>query len=531
MKTLESVITSVTVFRDRAQITREGTFNIIKGEESVQFKGLPEAIEQNSIQVKGSGSAVLKDITFKKEHFTMAPNEMQKELYRRKEELDEKLLSVSDSINQANKEKEFIDNIAKKLTGISESDSTVELDPEKWIKMVDFYRRKNEELDKEIRSTMKEEAVVRNDLEKVMNEIYDIDYNQNKTLNNVEILLNAKEDGAVILQLTYIVYGPKWTPFYDLRVDTDTKKMELNYHAMILQNTGEDWKDINLNLSTAQPQRGGEQPALIPWHLEVFQPSRMKVGAAAPEPIVMAANMYQMHDDDLKEEAASGDYPDAIEPEEANIQTNTTSVIFKIPGKNSILSDNNEHSVTIMIREFNAKFRYSTVPKLSEFAYLKTKVKNETEFPFLPGKTNVFMDNNFVAHASINNVSPDEEFWTYLGVDEGIKIEHKFLKKYQKNNGFFHKRNKYIYEYLIEITNNKKTEEEIVIWDQIPITNSDNIIINLIEPKYEKDTDKLKRNEFNFFEWFYSIESMKKVVIPFSFSVEYSKELEIIGLE
>ena len=60
-------------------------------------------------------------------------------------------------------------------------------------------------------------------------------------------------------------------------------------------------------------------------------------------------------------------------------------------------------------------FEYETVPKLSQHAFLKAKVKNESRYSMLAGPANVFLDQSFVTKSSIPNVSPNEEFGCSLG--------------------------------------------------------------------------------------------------------------------
>ena len=216
--------------------------------------------------------------------------------------------------------------------------------------------------------------------------------------------------------------------------------------------------------------------------------------------------------------------------QEAAVETKATSVVFVVNGNNTINSDNLPHKVTIAIHDFPAYFRYSTVPKLAPYAYLKAKVKNESTFPFLPGETNVFLDNNFVANAYMDPVAPLEEFWTFLGVDEGMKVVYKFIGKYEKNEGIISKKTKIIYEYLTVITNHKKTDEEIVVWDQLPISGNEHILVTLIEPKYDKNTDLLKMDSHKNMEWFFKPKAGEKIEIPFKFSVDYPKDSRIIGL-
>ena len=220
-----------------------------------------------------------------------------------------------------------------------------------------------------------------------------------------------------------------------------------------------------------------------------------------------------------------------VEKPAATVQANATSVVFEIRGKSTIASDNLPHKVTVLIQDFPAEFRYSTAPKLSPHAYLKTKVKNASDYPLLPGVTNVFLDNNFVANASMNQVAPGEDFWTFLGVDGAIKVERKFVRKHEEREGVFDKKTKLVYEYLTEITNNKKSEEELVVWDQVPISSQQDIVVKLVEPRLDKDTPTLKKNEFNYAEWFFRMKAGEKIKIPMVYSVEYPEGRQVTGVD
>jgi len=65
---------------------------------------------------------------------------------------------------------------------------------------------------------------------------------------------------------------------------------------------------------------------------------------------------------------------------------------------------------------------------------------------------------------------------------------------------------------------------------QIPISGHQDIEIELVDPRYKEDTDKLKKNKFNFLEWFFKPEPGKKIEIPLKFSVEYPRDKQISGL-
>jgi uncharacterized protein (TIGR02231 family) len=540
MKTLKTEITDVTVFTDRAQVTRSVSLKPDKGMSVFVFDDLPEKIEKNSIQANGRGNAVLKDIKFKSVHFSETPDIDTNELLKKKEELQDRLTDLDDIINHSNIEKTFLQNILLKLTYTSPNEKINAMpdpDPEKWGKMDDFCRARLDSLDKEIRTSERSKRKISGEIDKIGRQLADSGNKNYKIKNQVEVSVDMKEAGDLVLNLSYIVYGPSWHPVYDIRVSSAKKIMTLEYNAVVSQSTGEDWENTSINLSTAHPGIGGRQPELLPWYIDIYQPVPYQEAAprgatAPPAPVAGALSQMMNFSKDTSEieKKFEGKGPDLIVKESAVAESGFTSAVFAINGRGDIPGDNLPHKLTIMIQDLPAHFRYSSIPKLSQFAYLKAKTVNETEFPFLPGETSIFLDGSFVANSSLDFVSPSEEFWTFLGIDEGMKIEYKLIKKYHKDEGVISKRTRLIYEYLTTITNNKKTKEEIVIWDQLPVSNNAGISVILITPELKKDAENPKKNELDYLEWYFEANPGEKIKIPFKFIIEYPKDKSVSGI-
>ncbi|MBD3319527.1 MAG: DUF4140 domain-containing protein, partial [Chitinivibrionales bacterium] len=187
-KPINSSITEVTVYSDRALVQRTGSLSLSPGEHVITFENLPKAIDRHSIQVSGTGSAVLYDIRFMTKHLEGLDSTAHKKLLMRKEALEDSLALCDNLIAQAQAERTFVDNITKKLTAVAqEEDTPVELDPDKWIKMVDFYRTKLSELDKETRSTAHLKRELKERLDKVNREIRDLGVQKSAMKNVVEV--------------------------------------------------------------------------------------------------------------------------------------------------------------------------------------------------------------------------------------------------------------------------------------------------------------------------------------------------------
>ena len=376
--TVNSKITEVTVFTDRAQVTRKADVKVVKGEQTLVFDRLPESVEQNSIRVDGSGGLVLRDVRLKSEQFAEVPDKERKALLDLRLKLEETLRDADDRIGRANKEAALVEGIAGKITGRTEESKAFELDPEKWTKMISLYRNKLDELGKEVQAVQKSKRDTQNELDKVIRQLEDMGGLEGRTKFVVEVVVEAKNEGSAVLNLSYIVYGPSWRPMYDLRVSTDAKKMGLTYYGLVQQSTAEDWDGVKMKLSTAQPQVGGRQPELQPWHIAFYQPVPVKaLRAKAAPPEMRKEEMNQMFASEDAEVSTPSLDEARMERPEAEVETGATAVVFAVSGSADIKSDNQPHKVTVMLKDFDALFRYSSVPKLAPYAYLKARVKNQ----------------------------------------------------------------------------------------------------------------------------------------------------------
>jgi hypothetical protein len=114
-------------------------------------------------------------------------------------------------------------------------------------------------------------------------------------------------------------------------------------------------------------------------------------------------------------------------------------------------------------------------------------------------------------------------------VDENIKIEHQLVRKYQERTGVFNHATKWIYEYMITLKNNKPTQENIEIWDQLPIPSSDQIKVILVKP--EEKQNNLDKTELNYLKWVFNPNAGEEIKIPLSFAIEHPENMHVSGLE
>lgn len=532
---VSSTISRVTVFTDRAAVTRTAALTLGRGEHTLVFGDLPQRIDPNSIQVDGAGQARLHDIRLERQHHAEITDEKVRKLRELRRELTDSIEVIENRTEHAKQEKAFVRKIADALTtGGGDKEVPVELDPDKWVKMVSFYRDKLESLDAQIRQAKKDKRPVQVELDRVNRELADLAREETKVANQVRVELETPTGGKMRLNLTYVVYGPRWRPLYDIRVLSDKHTMQVVYKAKVRQNTREEWPEVQLRLSTAQPQIGGKHPELKPWYLSFSRPRPVrsramgKKTAAAPMARQTETLMLKAEFDDAAP-AAEPPMPQ-MEVPEAGVESQSTSVVFVPKEKTTVPNDNQPSTVTVAVLDFPAEFRYSAVPKLSDHAYLKATAVNESEYPFLASSTNVFLDNSFVTGSTLELVAPGEEFQAFLGADDGIQVEHKLIKRYQKKEGLVGRRECLVFEYLITVANKKSTKEEIVVRDQLPISKNEEIQVELVKPAYREASSKLKKTELNFLEWSLELDPGEVKELPLVFEVSYPPGRPVSGL-
>ncbi|MCD4792660.1 MAG: mucoidy inhibitor MuiA family protein [Bacteroidales bacterium] len=537
MKILDSKITKVTVFLDRAQVTRVAQTDAEKGEHVFRFEKLPESIEEKSIQVTGLGKVLLKEIKYKDVYYEEVQDEKKNKLYNETVQIQFQIQEISDQIAHAKKEKQFMENIVGKITGESQ-ETSLELHPENWMKMVEFYRTKLDSSDNEIREANKRLTEQEAKFKKINREISKLSKNEGKTKKVVDVTIVAEDTSKIALALTYIVYGPSWQPAYNLRVSSENKKILVEYNAVITQQTEEDWNNIDLTISTAQVQVGGTIPVLSPWYVAKYVPAPpiefKKKGKRMLSKSAMPMEKEAIFDDfegsELLSNAAIGGKPKKMAQPKVQVEDKATSTTYSITGKSTIISNGDTHKTAIGVPVFDADFQYTIVPKLSTYAYLKAEITNKSDYVFLSGNANVFFDNSFVTETNLKNVQSEEKFYVSLGVDEGIKTEHKILPAFNKDEGIFNKKHKKTYDFETIIKNVKKTDEKIKLLQHIPVSNDDNIEVKLISPKYKEDTDALKINKQGIIEINLAIKSNEEITTGLKFTVEYPKDVDVTGL-
>lgn len=256
-----SRINEVIVFVEGAQVQRTSSISIPEGRSALIFSQISPQLEKQSIQVKApNGITVLSvnhQVNFLKEQ------EIREDINMLEEKITENQDKIDTEKNLLKVYKQEEEILQKnQVIGGSNGFKTPDLK-----EAIEFQRQKLTEIlqkqhesGKKIKELEKEQLKVRQQLEEI---------NQRKDRNTSEIIIqvSAKKAQQYELSIQYLVKKASWVPTYDIRVKNVISPIDILHKANISQQSGEDWKEVKLILSTGNPREKGTKPDLQPWLL------------------------------------------------------------------------------------------------------------------------------------------------------------------------------------------------------------------------------------------------------------------------
>lgn len=525
---LDSRISAVTVYTDRAVITRTADTKLSTGINELTFPALPAGLLDQSLQVSGSGNTAttILDVTARQTFLPETPDPRRKDLEDQIKTLREQDRAFLDRSTVLRGQSDLISRLQTSAVslGAGEKSERPNLDEVKGV--LDYGQKQLLDIATALQDLDRQREETQNKINALQNQLNELRPAGRRSVKTVVVRVSAESAGDFNLALNYTVGGASWTPGYDARVASSDSKVQLGYFGNVRQNTGEDWKNVALTLSTAQPSLGGSAPDLGVWNLDVWQqPVR-------PAPMVSAMEVRSDKDYGyLKANSAAatriGMEIQQASVAQASVDTAATSATFKIAVPATIASDNSVQKVPVTTIDLNAAMTYATTPKLRAAAFLSAKVANNSAYPLLGGAMNVFLDGTFVATSHLDTTMPGEKFDLALGADEGIAIEHKRVKKFAEETGVFSKDHRLTYEYLITVQNNKRTAAHVVVTDQVPVSRNEKIVVKVQAPP-EKE---VKPDAEGLLKWTLDLKPGEKRELTVKFTVDYPTDVKVDGLE
>ncbi|KAF4618894.1 hypothetical protein D9613_009802 [Agrocybe pediades] len=513
----------------KAEIVRTFSLDIKKGLNRAQIMGISGTLDTQFVRVSGVGSARVIDVacTFGEEEkkSTSDPagvitSEAREALILKKRNLERMKALKEQQLNR-------IGTYAQTLT-------SAHVNPTQLIEFYERYDAQGSNTVSAIASLEEQIAMVERSLheaDKINEPSEKLEANNSACINIV--LFTEEDDTTIDVEVAYVVKGASWKPAYELYVSTKDGKsspsISLLYHAVVTQETGEDWNNAELTINTRSFDTAEESvPDLKQRKIyakgiwQPFKPPVIGIGHGrneqGPRPQVMprgptftfstssenkpsepSVSIFGNHavsstSQIQRDTAAAPGDTDFEKVERAPLITENKIVVsetpasffFSIEGKFSIPSDGVAHQVSVAKLTPSAKVIYATTPRIDPRVFVQCEVTNDSEYPILPGPVMVVFDNRFISKTSIQKeVNKGDSFECFVGEDTLLKVTYLCSSKTIVSDGGSYAEASRTTKYTTEISVHNKHQfaiDNLVISEALPTTDDQRLKVFLRKP-------------------------------------------------
>ena len=580
-KEITSTIKNITIYTQGAQIENEATVQLQKGQMVLKFIGLSPFIKKESIRIEGDGLFTIQNVKHQNDYVNELEKNKETTAIRTKiEEFQNKIEYEQTLINILVDKLDFL-KTNKEVTGKDQA-----INPDVFNSLNLIYGSNIESLTLE---KLKKERLLK-EFNKEINKLnYQLNYLNNRIdlpSGTIIVSIDAKQSKSSKIVLSYLVDNARWYPSYDIRFMSIDKPLIVTYKANISQNTGVDWTNVNIVLSTAKTNISAQIPTLSPFYLQFYYP-RHDVSTAlqgrvagvqvseSPDAIrennmisirgvssldgnnkplyvvdgVPRDDISYLNPDEigsievLKDASATAIYGSkgsngvvlvTTKSRDNDVEEENTSLPLTVTSRREISNEysietpqtiiSNDKANTIIFKEtkLSSTFEYQTIPLLTEHVFLVGKINDWYKTDLLDGEANIYLENSYVGKSIINTQQFKDTLDISFGVDNNINVKREKLTDFSESQLIGANR-KVTMVYKLTLRNNKPYPVSAKVFDQIPVTTIKDIQVETI------DITGGKQNvNTGMVEWDLELQPNEVKDLIIKYSVKYPKDKNVI---
>jgi len=499
LKKVKGNLETVTLYSMGAMITESGKISLNKGINKIAFINLPRTLDPKVLLLQFLGNTkVISITTGKTDKSIWVQDKEYKSLLDSIESVNRQKAEANYNTAAYTGEKTMLDanhSIGGSNTGVN----TIELQ-----KAMDFYRVRMANIHKLLLASQQTEA----ELSKLISKLTEKKASMENSFaqhNNIIYATLQSEKVEENFELRYFVNDCGWAASYDLKILDISKPVSLIYQSKLYNNTGTDWNDINLTISTADPSKTAQYPMMSKWVLEEIYPA------------IYYGYVGKKERDKGDLPGVAGKYKDSEKEKESTMTASELSIDFNIKDKKSIPSDSKPYLVEMSTISLTPSYRYMAIPKLDAMAYLICGIVDWEQYNLIEGPANVYYDKTYIGASYIAPHLASDTLEISIGRDQKVNLKYEKKKDYSKKSligGTITQ----TFTYEISIRNNNSKDISLDLFDQVPISPNNDISVevnDVSKADYTKDDGKLQ--------WKVNLKAGESAKYLVSYSIKYPK--------
>ncbi len=504
-------VNEVLLFRDRTQVTRTGKLKFEPGENQFLLESLSPLLFDESLRgyTDNPQLSITSIITFvepgseyKDKEYATLKKEMDT-IESKKKQLDGKRGNLINERNVLDEYRKLTgETVSKKAAYINSSE-----DLKLWKETLTYFQTRSIQIGNDIQKTefeMEDLAKKSNEISLKLNKIIS-SAGKSKRIVEVRISNSSNKRIESEFSLSYLIGNSSWIPAYNI-IWKGGDATEVEYLAEIRQETGEDWKDVKVALSTAEPKKSSTRPRVQ--SVEVFtEGGKTKKTFFSFEKKESAAPV-----------SSTTDVVNTAKEVDGIVQEGAGGFIFRSSERAKIPSKKESSRITISRFQTEMKTALMTVPHKQRLIYTAGDLYNKISFPLLAGKAAIYKNSGFIGETNLPYTPSGARVKISMGIENDIRVFYRvessnFKDGFVKTKQAFEKTN-YI---TLESFSNK--EEEVIVWDRIPVSEIADVDVE-IDDKKTTPNYTWKEDKSGILFWKIKLSPRKKVELELRFRIK-----------
>lgn len=505
-------IDHVTVYRQGAVVSRAAEVSVPAGSHRLIFRGLPADVDASTLQVNVGDAGVqlggIEVVAINEANFVSEP---ERELRRRIEEADDQEAVLKDEVATAQNQLKLLDSLASNpaggpnkavvdtvnLTAVLATMATGESAARKRVRDANL----------QLRALARQLEQLNADLAKVAT--------KSKQSTEVRAAVLASAPVTANVAVSYNVTEAGWEWIYQARLDTARHHLVLERQGRVSQGTGEDWKNVELTLTTAVPAADLNTPVIGSLFVDLQPPPQADVqarrrGFAVNAPVAAADSAGE-----LQEVAVTG-----ARRQNAGVASTDYVADYQVPSRISLPADRQARLFLIGENTFEVSLVARVVPSVSHEAHLEAVFKYSESLPIEAGQLELYRDGAYVGEADTPAFLPGADVRMPFGVDERIRVTVREEPTQSGQTGLINRQTVKEVRQRFDITNYHPAAIAVEVLDRIPISKNENVHVETLKGATEPTVKDLD-GKAGVWLWRFAPAPQQTVTVHQAFAVQY----------
>jgi len=323
-----------------------------------------------------------------------------------------------------------------------------------------------------------------------------------ETTWEVTLTLSGSTQNELSLNYVYTLAACGWLPLYRIEALPANKNVSFSWEAEIWQSSGEDWKNVQLNLATLQPVIDANPPDMPEWIIKpriLYKAARNKDAAA---PALMQQEMT-VEDETL-----------GAAPTETR---NTTYSIWSLGQKN--ITAGSRQRIKIKDELWAAEFLYLSRPAINPQAFVRAQVKLDKPAEIPHGQATFVIDGAVLGKREFSFAGSEGEL--FLGTSPLVSVTSTTLADQSGEKTIFQDKQTRSWQWLIEAKNSGDADIKLRIEEPVPQARDKRIKLNFKQNPEPVEKDHSK------FVWLLNVPAGQKKTIQNNVELEAPSDLNL----